>query len=432
MLMQTCNTPQIRDVQWSTIRDNIASLNPHLAAAIDACQPSQQESFWLADLPYGSNLIESGQWRLNQPDQQHPHFPSQVSEFCGVVLNHSVESFHQFSERLAPLHCYLPGEIIGLDHHHLFSQQYGTPASYNLTAGARSLFMLPKITDSASHKNVQREFNIRASTPKKLMQHWDIFRQLAAQVDGGKGWQASVLILPTSLLDPYNKKYHTLQYFLSQQAHQKQEYWRHQYLWDLTFSRIKLKRNLKPNPYLADTCKHLFAIAVGAVPGFTASADEQLAPIKLIQQIYIDVYGLKNYAPVLLQPQRFDSQQAHSPVYYSLQLPTLLEFSPKSRNLSSTISDLREVKHITSTYVSELSKGELGIENTPIANLAQQTAFNFYHSEEDMYGEIEYSQNLLSHDAKLQQAHACFDAQGFSENSPFVRGCIRISQQPQE
>jgi len=47
-----------------------------------------------------------------------------------------------------------------------------------------------------------------------------------------------------------------------------------------------------------------------------------------------------------MQPAHFYFENDKLPVYYSLQNPSTYAFSPKSRKLSSTLFEMRELAHI--------------------------------------------------------------------------------------
>ncbi|NEU34928.1 hypothetical protein GN156_30175, partial [bacterium LRH843] len=88
------------------------------------------------------------------------------------------------------------------------------------------------------------------------------------------------------------------------------------------FSVIQNSRNLKPNPYLLDTAKHLFAIALGEVPGYAPQLDDEQLPLRVLQQAYVESYGMKKYVPTILAPVNFSLETKSFPaVYYSLSYP---------------------------------------------------------------------------------------------------------------
>ena len=105
-------------------------------------------------------------------------------------------------------------------------------------------------------------------------------------------------------------------------------------------------RYLKCRPYIADTIRHIMAVALGAWPAFRpALRHDKTAPITDLQHAFIDVYKLKTYLPIFMQPALFNEKNHFEPVYYSLAFPTFLEGALPNNKFSPTIlSDLREIK----------------------------------------------------------------------------------------
>ena len=65
----------------------------------------------------------------------------------------------------------------------------------------------------------------------------------------------------------------------------------------VVFSLIQTHKNIKPPAYITNIVKHLLAISVGALPGFRPAVNDAMAPVKKIQEIYIDHYNLKKHLP---------------------------------------------------------------------------------------------------------------------------------------
>jgi len=183
----------------------------------------------------------------------------------------------------------------------------------------------------------------------------------------------------------------------------------------------------KPNPYLADTVKHLLSLVVGAAPGFSPAIDESMAPIKIIQQAYTDSYGLKKYAPTLMHPKFFSLDKTNRPVYYSMRFPTTLEFSPKSRKLSNTLSDLSELKHLMQAFIGDIKANKLHFSETVIGDIIDHVEFDFFHNKPDPYEEIKLTDTMPNFDCNLLSSAAADSSHKFADSATFVRGCVRIA-----
>jgi hypothetical protein len=183
---------------------------------------------------------------------------------------------------------------------------------------------------------------------------------------------------------------------------------------------IQKKRNLKPNPYLTDTARHLITTALGAAPGYIPATNEEALPNKLLQDIYVHSYDMRKYHPTIMQPAHFDYRKDKFPVYYSMQHPSTHMFSPKSRAAASTISEMRELERITRIFIQEIGKPDSMCSDTVINKIAEDIDFNYYHNKHDLHKTIRKTEEIPLQDQRFNHA-------AFACDAPFLRGCISIS-----
>jgi len=216
-------------------------------------------------------------------------------------------------------------------------------------------------------------------------------------------------------------------YFLLNKVWQGSSFTRNKVMFDYFFSVIQEKRNLKPNPYLADTLAHIMAVSSGEAPAFIPARNNVAAPIQGLQKIFIEDYKLKKYPPVIMHAHHF-SLEERIPVYYSFEIPTTIQFSPRSNSALTTMAELRGIKHITEVLIQEIQAGKLGIERTPLFDLVQHLKINFYHNERDHSQEISPARDLAQLDREFINTLISVNksATVFPEFSPFFRGCISI------
>jgi hypothetical protein len=297
-----------------------------------------------------------------------------------------------------------------------------------MTAGARSLFLLPKISESASHNQLKKAFHLKTEKPTNLLDHWKIFKEITNHPAFGEKWETELLFFSREWFETLNdKSWLTFKSYLLGYAWNNSEFWRNQYTWDAIFSLIAKRKNMKPNPYHVDIVKHLFALGVGAVPGFQPAIDNSVAPISRLQDIYLNDYKLKNYAPIIMQPGFFSLKKASSPVYYSLQHHTSIEFSPKPSNRNSAITDLGGVSYLLEKYLAEIKAGNLNISATPLSILAEHGKFDFFHNNISSYETIMEAANISMEDSRFDNSWRGKENKIFPKNSSFFNGCIRIS-----
>lgn len=432
----------IQKLYWEDVREYVAKVEPEFAKLVDKISPDKSFPLYLVRYPYGATIVDRGKCYYPLPNGQmapltDPRLPEEMRKDlskvgtlfpAGIILENSIELYINPDQRVFPWMLYRAGTIFALWSRLEDEPIYHPTHIFSISAGARSIFMLPHISDYGLHKNLQREFNLRLPPPKDLLDQWHIFKALAKRAECQ--WKTMLLYFS----DRWLQKLHdcdpawvNLHRKLLDYAWKKSGYWRNQQFYNCAFTWVQEKRNLKPNPYLADTVKYLVAIAAGAISGFSAATDNSDAPVDLIQKIYLENYKLKHYVPTLMRPSFLSPHNSNSHVYYSLQLPSALEFSPKSRKLSTTLHDLKELKHITEVFFDEIKKGSILIDGTSIAKAVNTVGMSYFHSKPDYYGEISLTKNMPKDDPSLMY---CLDPQKrdqFAETGTFLRGCIRIS-----
>ncbi len=198
------------------------------------------------------------------------------------------------------------------------------------------------------------------------------------------------------------------------------DYVRNQVVFDLAFSCALEKKNLKPNPYLTDTVKHIFAIAQNNYPAYEIATDNFALPLEAFQAIFTDLYTLK-YHPTIMVPGYLTNTLKS--LYYSLEVPTLMSFSPKSRKNLNKLEDLREIKHIIERTIDYLREDRLRIKEA--YRLVDEVNFEYYHTDEDIHMDTNKTSDLTTADKRIMQ-HAQNSAKPFCNTSPFLRGCVRI------
>lgn len=291
--------------------------------------------------------------------------------------------------------------------------------------------MLPNIGCTTNHANLERDFNVQRSPAKSLYEHWYVFKEIVNSEIVNSDWRCGVMYFSEKWISKIHndKSWGDLKQYLHETAWHQFEYEMNRIHYDIIFSMIQQSRNLKPNPYLTDTAKHLFATAIGSAPGYAPALDDAALPLHVLQNVFIESYGLKKYHPTIMQPLHFNYEKDKYPVYYSLQNPSTHVFSPKSREASSTLFEMRELDHIMKIFVEELSNKNGMCSDTIIDKISTGVKFGYFHNKVDRHRVIRSSSEIVSSDKRFvytSTKHKYSDA-GFSSDAPFLRGCISIS-----
>ena len=113
-------------------------------------------------------------------------------------------------------------------------------------------------------------------------------------------------------------------------------------------------------------------------------------------------------------------------LYYSLEVPTLMAFSPRSKKIANKLDDLREIKHIVQRVKEYLRENKLKLNQDDTHEIVDGLNFEYYQTDEDSYNETVKSYKLQEIDQNIVQENKKFKKE-FCDTSPFLRGCVRIS-----
>lgn len=435
-------------VDWHQIRKNVKIVEPNFAKMVDDLNPDKTFPIYLAYIPYGdlkgdtvSTLLpgmDGDYFRITDPSTPkellaHLGYSVNGSPF-GMVLEKELEYFIDLKRNPIPWAIYRPGRFFSFGYHYSkdTNRSYFPNSVLAVASGARSAFMLANISSAVNHANLRRDFNVRTPKPKYLYNHWTIFKEIARSNVCNCNWRSCVLYFSEKwLLNLHNDPaWLILKNYLLEKSWNEYEYDRCRRYFDITFCLIQNKFNLKPNPYLADTARHLFTIALGDAPGFAPVCDDSALPLEHIQKAYHESYGLKKYFPTIMKPTRFIPEKGGNPVYYSLQNPSTFNFSPKSRKNFSMSVEMRELAHIMQTYINALLNYNIMGSDSAISDIAKNIEFTFYHNVADRHNIMQSSEKLAKADLRFSKKnHKYYSAAAtFPEDSPFVRGCISIGQ----
>lgn len=438
----------IECLTWSQARSLVKRVNPLLCQVIDDINPPNNYFLYKVSYPFGANIVKNGLFHLPYNGKTIPvNQATKIDDLqgeeliypdcslpTGIVLKNSFEVYIDTSKNTIPVITAGPGSKLALwrqlDSHYSFH-----PVNiFSVVAGARNLFMIPNISNTKYHKNLRRDCGVKHQAPQSLLDHQPIFKEIAEKCKSS--WTVELLLIPNYWLEKakYDKRWQKLKLLLLDDAWTTSSYERNQIFFDFALSSIQASNNLKPNPYLLDTLKHLLAITLGALPAFTPLADESQGPIQLIQEVYRDSYGLKGYNPTLFAPSHLDITSHEGPAitYYSLQYPTTLSFSPRSRKPNNTLSDLHELKFLMEHFLKAVRQNQSHLEQTVVSELPFKIEYNYFHNKPDRDNEVELADNMAKKDPRLIQVLAGDNDNKFASNGAFNRGCIQIIKKSYE
>lgn len=430
----------IKSLRWKHIRASIALVEPELAQIIDEWDPPYE----LISLrySYGSKVLEDGE--LYIPTETGSSLPISSSNVAngikeqlsysnvplGVITDGSNEVFLETEGRVIPLAFFKPGVILGLWESLDLTSSYYPKRVWEVTAGARTIFMLPSISQRMPHEKLKKKFNVKLSTPSTLYDQHQIFTQIVRSANFRDSWCNEIIFFSKDWLkrDVTNHGWLRFHHHLLEKAWTLSAYNRNKITFDkvwLLFSHNMELKGIKISSHLIDILKQIVAIGVGAAPGFRPVINSNIAaPVKALQKIYLQVYGLKNYIPTMMSLDYFNPYQSNEPIYYSLQAQTQIEPIYKIKNL---LSEIRELKIALEFFFSAALDGKLKVEDTPIEWLVKNVDVDFFHPDVDRNDEIQNAKYLPSKDKNLIDIPGAKQGRKFAYSCSFVVGCIRLS-----
>lgn len=426
----------ISRLYWENIREEVRTVNKVLFDIIEQISPDKTFPLYKMRYTYGETIINKGSFQLplNAKSQMTSQDISSDLGYCAIpltlLLNKDSEVFTETNSRIIPLQYLYPGQFFGL-FETLSPYPYhpdDPKPIWSVSAGVRSIFMLPKISDVTRHNRIKREFRITELAPKKILDHWAIFSKFANHsIFTERRWYADVLIFSSHWIKKYENDLGWVKFrnYLLELAWLESQVLREKstlgYLWESISS--ETITGYKTTPFYLDTLQHLIFIALGARPGFRCIfKKESAAPTDIIEEVYNNIYGLDNYAPLMMGSDRYISNSHHEPIYYSFNYPTLLHSSVEMNKPKRIITGMREIKRLIDSMERKIKSN-----NTSINAILKKIKFILYHPEKDhMYEEIEESKNILKNDQRIVEAMKHYQRKEFSTMAIFFRGCTSI------
>lgn len=433
----------LHEITWEQATKELKQADPELFKIIELLEPDKTLTLIKARYPFGASIIDNG--TLNLPHKSGKSIPIHTATInnnlkkklsyssipLSLPLNKSCEVFVNGGNRVIPLKVISPGWFFGLFEATALLCGMTVEPIWSVSSGARSIFMLPKIADKIGYNRLKKELNIPLNTPRTLADHWELFTLISNHPNYINNWYCDILFFPENWLNKSttDPKWAAFYNYLFKQTTIQTHYNRDDIAFNLTWQNFIYaigSRNLRPRPYIVDTAKHLVAIAAGLQPAFCPTDfSEVSAPTKLLQDIYTQSYGLKNYLPTIMHSHILMAGQELCPVYYSLAYPVLQEGLPNFKANPDVISDEREIKLLFDTLGNAIEANRISLPKA--YNLLDHRTYEFFHNSADIFNEVRPAKDMLSGDPALVNDKERFPNREFCSTAPFLSGCIRVA-----
>jgi hypothetical protein len=439
----------LEEVTWPDVKAQVQALDPQLFEAIEEFGPNSRHTLFKVSYPYGAEILKNGVFQVPIASGEvvpitDDRVPDVIRKKLGYnnlsnpvawILKGSAEFFLNHMGNTFPFSGMIKkgrlfGTLLvlsekGIDLHPNFL--------WSLTAGARSMFSLAKVSEVVGLNRLEKHFQVNLPKESEYQDQWNLFRALANAPGFDDPWRCEVLFFSDAWFDWSDKKSAMFKLSLHEKAWRATEFWRNQFLWDVVYSVFKQEKVVKVNPAIADIVRQISLIAAGVQPGFAPLHNDDAGPISAFQKALIDVYKIE-YQPIFMGSQLFAYEDPNDAVYYSLEYPISLSFSPSSKKVSTKIADLLEIKYLLTKYLNFLKTSKLNIEGTRFYDVPTRVSFHFFHHMANEGERIFSPENIFKEDANFEDAVNVLGEDlslSYPVNSNFLNGCMRLSQKHQ-
>lgn len=425
--------------KWSEARLEILQHQPEMAEIIDAINPTDNYQFYRVRYYFGDRIVKDGSLCVPIDDTIFPIDSERAKQEFGEELSYSpipvslllsrgAEVYAEPNQRIAPLAVLQPGSLFGIWETLDPTDNVFVSCTWSVSAGARTLFFLPKIAEKNSHKKLIEAYRIKVSMQNNIYQQWELFRELLAAANDNS-WYCDVIFFSSAWFKQQGdgKAWDAFRFFMMDMAWQQTKRWRSkeyaEIMWE-TFLSTLAKDNIKSSQNELFLARHLIDIAYGIYPGFQPVMDEVLVPTKKLQEIYLEDYKLSQYAPILFAPFHGSVNDAGGkPIYLSLSYPTNINYTINEKRQKNAISTLRHLINLQNTIQLHIE-----MEKLPVFESINAIQYDYFHSQEDPPYGIRGTSKLVDFDPNFKQIMEQFPDREFPDYSTVLRGCIAMTE----
>jgi hypothetical protein len=424
---------------WNEIKDEVKLVNNSIFEVIEQINPDPSFLFFLAKYDFGEHFgvknhayLPNKNGALEKIDSKYTdnelfkHLGYGKNSIpLGLIVDKQCQ-WHYFGEdgRIFPDCVQGPGAIFNMQI--VFDEDNTVDNNVlSVSSGALSSFLLPNIGCQRKHSRLQKHFNVSLPAPKTPYEHYLIFKEILSNKHSLSNWQCKILYFSEDFINEvkHNEKWLKLKLYFSESLRKKLT----QNIYDAScndlFLSAKKINRFRPTLFIMDTAKYIFNICMGSGIGVKPAVDEQYFPVREIQKIYHECYGLE-YTPTLMVPSSLKEQG--DSVYYPLQCPFAKINTFKTNQSNSTFTELETLKNVILAYQSEFIEVHSAAFGSPLHKVSSTTEFTFYHYKTTSKT-IKNSLQLESLDDRFSFSY-CSGQTSFANDAKLFRGCVKISR----
>lgn len=341
----------------------------------------------------------------------------------GMIIKNCFEWHHiTREEKLFPIAVQGEGAVFNV--RIIFNESKSITNNYlSATAGALSASMLSNIGCRHKHTLMRRELNLDEVEPKSPYEHYQVFEDIIKKTKDD--WSAEILFFPENFINRIqtDDRWLQLKYFFSEYYRKKTLASWHEIFSDELLLSAKRINRLRPTPYFIDTAKYIFRMFTGAALGVAPAVDESCFPLKTIQTVYREIYGLP-YTPTIMVPQLLNEKNKR--VYYPMIYPITKIDAFRTHISRSAYKELEQIKDLLSAYQTEFMEKDNECYGSPLYEACRRTSLSYYHFRGERDGNILSSRQVIEDDKRFGFTYT--RPGDFPYDAKLFRGCICVEQ----
>lgn len=431
-MVNTCEV-----ISWQEALPRLKSVNSEFARLISGLELNANNTFIKITYGYGDKIYKGGILYVPVQGKLWPITSSVVPRNIrdalsyhriplGITINKTLEGYLNSTKGLIiPHSIYNSGDLIGTISN-LSKDKYNWCSPYwNLTAGNRSLYLLPKITSERGYSRLKKTYGLTMQKPRLLGEQHIVYKCMNRRNSDEPIWRAEIFFLTKDWFKSTMRAYMDFILYLYKLAWKMTENLRLNQYFYYEISNVLNDCYLKPNPYVIDILLYLHGISVGQHAGFFISQTDKSGPVKFLQNALTEVYKLK-HAPIFIEANIYKNPKEVS-AYFSFALQTLVRYTPRSRN-SSRIVDLLELADLVNR-VKRYKDYTPNITHDIIEQWLLKTNFQYFHVDTININNdiIQPSERLINYDSAFVEYRQQYPHLDLPTTSSFFRGLIKIS-----
>jgi hypothetical protein len=347
-----------------------------------------------------------------------------------MILEREIEYFIEIDGEVIPYDVAGPGRIFNksIILNKKLSRNYSPNGVLKASAGSRTSFLLPSINSYNNIIKLSKALKSKIVSPKKISEHWNVFKKIVLSETVESNWRVCLLYFSEKWIHSLaqDPAWRDLKAYISESDRILHQYDSNNIFYEIFYSYAQRNYNLKiTNPYIINTAIHLIKIALGEMPGYIPATDEQLLPLHNIQHAFCNFYDIEHH-PTVMVPNIFRFETAKTPIYYSLQHPTMPSFSIKRNNRVSANNEIKAIEYILPSFLDSMKCDTSMLSKTVFSELANKINFSYFHNVPCGNDQIIGSEDLQAIDPRFTYGSTVSNKK-FCHEGKFLRGCIQIA-----